>query len=285
LLTERGVRLDFVLDEGGAIALDMLPGVADPVALLGIGEKGYLNVELIAEDQGGHSSMPPRSTAVGKIATAIAALEANPMPARLSTQRALFDSLAPLLPGPLAFAVRNADRFAPLLERRLGSSPTTNALIRTTTAVTMVDGGLKPNILPQKARAIANFRIMPGDTPENVLAHVRSVVGPEVSSAPLASTFAAAPSLVSDTGSAAFKLIADTIQDVFPGVAVAPWILMGATDSRYFTSIADNVYRFSPFSASPADMTRIHGTGERFPIADADRAVEFFQRLIRRAAG
>ena len=80
-------------------------------------------------------------------------------------------------------------------------------------------------------------------------------------------------------------MISGTIEDVFGGVAVAPWILMGATDSRYFASIADNVYRFSPFSASPADMTRIHGTGERFPIADADRAVEFFLRLIRRAAG
>ena len=207
------------------------------------------------------------------------------MPARLSVQRPFFDAIAPVLPRPLAFAVRNADRFGSLLERRLGSSSTTNALIRTTAAVTMVAGGVKPNILPQKASAIVNFRIMPGDTPDHVLAHVRSVVGPDISVAPMEGSFAADPSSLSDTGSTAFTLIADTIQDVFPGVAVAPWILMGATDSRYFASISDNVYRFSPFSASPADMTRIHGTGERFPIADADRAVEFFHRLIRRAAG
>jgi len=207
------------------------------------------------------------------------------MPARLSVQRPFFDALAPALAGPLGFAVRNADRLGPILERRLGSSPTTNALIRTTNAVTMVDGGVKPNVLPQQARAVVNFRIMPGDTPAGVLAHVRSVVGPEITAEPLDSSFTADPSPLSDIKSAAFDLLADTIGEVYGGVLVAPWILMGATDSRYFTSIADNVYRFSPFSATPADMTRIHGTGERFSIADADRAVEFFQRLIRRAAG
>ncbi|MBU1227650.1 MAG: M20/M25/M40 family metallo-hydrolase [Actinobacteria bacterium] len=285
LLTERGVHVEFVLDEGGAIALDLLPGITEPVALLGIGEKGYLNVELTATESGGHSSVPPRSTAVGKIAAAIIALEANPMPARLSVQKPFFGAIASVLPWAQAMAIRNADRLAPLLVRRLETTPATNALIRTTTAVTMVEGGVKPNILPQKARAVVNFRILPGDAPGDVLAHVRSVVGPEVSVAPLEGGFAADPSPLSDIGSVAFGLIADTIAEVFPGVAVAPWILMGATDSRYFAPIADNVYRFAPFTASPADMTRIHGTGERFPIDDADRVVEFFQRLIRRAAG
>ncbi|MCJ7726014.1 MAG: M20/M25/M40 family metallo-hydrolase, partial [Acidimicrobiia bacterium] len=285
LLGERGEHFEFVLDEGGAIALQMLPGADDPVGLLGIGEKGYLNVELVAEESGGHSSVPPATTAVGKIAAAIAALEANPMPARLAVQRPFFDAVAPALSGVMAFAMRNADLLGSILEKKLGSAPTTNALIRTTTAVTMVEGGVKPNVLPQQARAVVNFRIMPGDTPHDVLAHVRAVVGPEVAAAPLNSGFTADPSPLSDTGSAAYLLISETISDVFGGVMVAPWILMGATDSRYFASIADNVYRFSPFSAFPADMTRIHGTGERFPIADADRAVEFFVRLIRRAAG
>ncbi|MCB2223454.1 MAG: M20/M25/M40 family metallo-hydrolase [Actinobacteria bacterium] len=285
LLAERGVRLDFVLDEGGAVALDMLPGVEDPVALLGVAEKGYLNVELTAAGGGGHSSMPPPSTAVGMVAAAVAALERQPMPARLDVQREFFDAIVPVLPSKLAFALRHADRLGPLLERRLGASPTTNALIRTTAAVTIVEGGVKPNVLPQQARAVINFRIMPGDTPQSVLAHVRRVIGPDVSALPLDGTFTAEPSAMSDTRSPAFDAVADAIQDVYPGVVVAPWILMAATDSRHFAPLADQVYRFAPFSATPADMTRIHGTGERFPIADADRAVEFTARLIRRAAG
>jgi carboxypeptidase PM20D1 len=285
LLAERGVHLDFVLDEGGAIALDMLPGVEVPVALLGIGEKGYLNVELSAGDSGGHSSVPPRTTAVGRIAAAIVALERNPMPARLAVQRPFFEAIAPVLPKPLAMAVRNAERLGPIVERRFSASPATNALIRTTTAVTMVEGGVKPNILPQKAKAVVNFRIMPGDTAASVLTHVQSVVGGGIIVGVGEGGFTSEPSPLSDTDSAAFSLIAGTIGDVYSGVTVAPWILMGATDSRYYAPIADNVFRFSPFSATPDDLIRLHGTGERFRIADADRAVEFFLRLIRRACG
>lgn len=285
LLADRGVRLDFVLDEGGAVAVDMLPGAKAPVALLGIGEKGYLNVELTATDAGGHSSVPPKSTAVGKLAAAIRALEQHPMPARLEVQRGFFEAIAVVLPAPQAVAVRNPDLFSRLIERRMSAAPQTNALIRTTTAVTMAEGGVKPNLLPQQARAVANFRIMPGDTPASVIAHVRSQVGEGVTARPLAAGFTSDPSPLSDPESAAFRLIADVIGDVFDGVAVAPWILMGATDSRYFAPIADNVYRFTPFRMGPTDLQRIHGTGERVRVDDADPAVAFYERLVRRACG
>ena len=136
-----------------------------------------------------------------------------------------------------------------------------------------------------EARATVNFRIMPGDTAERVLAHVRSVVGDDIAVAPIPDGFTSEPSVLSDPGAAGFAMIADAVREVFGDVVVAPWILMGATDSRYFAPIADQVYRFAPFTATPDDMTRIHGTGERFPIADADRAVRFYERLIRRGAG
>jgi carboxypeptidase PM20D1 len=285
LLAERGVSVEFVLDEGGAVVEDLLPGVRTPVALLGIGEKGYVNVEISASDAGGHSSTPPPSTAVGRVAAAVAALEADPMPARLSAQEGLFAVIGRVVPGLQGAVLRRAGRFGSLVERKLAARPQSNALIRTTAAVTMVSGGVKPNVLPQHASAIVNFRVLPGDSFADVLDHVRRVAGPEVTVRPLPGGFTAEPSPLSDTTSAGYRLIADTIADTFGGVEVAPWILMGATDSRHFIPVADNVYRFAPFTMTPEDMGRVHGTGERLRLADAGRAVAFYTTLVRRACG
>jgi carboxypeptidase PM20D1 len=264
---------------------DLLPGVRVPVALLGIGEKGYVNVEISASDAGGHSSTPPPNTAIGRVAAAVAALEANPMPARLSVQEGLFAVLSRVVPGLQGVALRRAARLGSLVERRLAARPQSNALIRTTGAVTLFSGGVKPNVLPQQAAAIVNFRVLPGDTLDDVLDHVRRVVGDELTVRPLPGGFTAEPSPPSDTASAAYRLLADTIADTFDGVEVAPWILMGATDSRHFVPVADNVYRFAPFTLTPEDMGRVHGTGERLRLADAPAAVAFYTTLIRRACG
>jgi carboxypeptidase PM20D1 len=285
LLAGRGVRPGLVLDEGGAVAIDLLPGVDEPVALVGIGEKSSLSIELAARSTGGHSSTPPPTTAVGQVAAAVAALERSPLPARLEVQSGLFEALAPVLPRPLAFALRHGDRMGPLIERRLGASPATNALIRTTTAVTMIEGGEAHNVLPQQARAVVNFRIMPGDTREAVLAHVRRVVGPAVDVRPLEGGPASDPPAISDPGSEWFGAVADTIHEVFPGIAVAPWVMTTSTDSRHFVPVAETVLRFAPFTATPDDMQRIHGTDERLRVGDADRVVEFYRGLIRRVAG
>jgi carboxypeptidase PM20D1 len=284
-LGERGIRFEFVVDEGGAVVEDLLPGAAGPVALLGIGEKGYLNVELVAEDAGGHSSIPPEHGAVGKLADAVTRLEGASMPPRLDVQEGLFEALGFAIGGMQGFALRRSGVFGPLLERRLTGAPHTNALIRTTGAATLVEGGVKPNILPQSARAVFNYRILPGDSVDDVLTHVRNVVGDDVEVRVLPGGFTGEPSSLSEVASASYRLVAETILEVFPEVVVAPWILMGATDSRHFIPIADNVYRFAPFRATPADMNRVHGTGERIRLADADGVVDFYQRLVRRACG
>lgn len=285
LLASRGVRLDFVLDEGGAVVSGLLPGLGKPVALLGIGEKGYLNVELIAEGSGGHSSVPPPHTAIGLLAAAVQRLEAGPMPARLDVQAGFFAALAPAMGGIQGLALRNLDRLGPLVERRLSSLPAGNALIRTTSAVTMIQGGVKPNQLPQSARAVANFRVLPGDTAAGVLAHVRKVVGEGIAVRQVEGGFSAEPSVLADTGSASYRLVAETVEEVFPGATVAPWIVMGATDSRHYLPVAESVYRFSPFRFTPEDMSRMHGTGERMRLTDADGAVAFYRRLVMRACG
>lgn len=284
LLGARGVSFSFVLDEGGAVAESLLPGVGAPLALVGIGEKASLDVEITARGEGGHSSAPPPHTAIGRVAAAVKAIEDHPMPARLEVQRPFFKALASVMGGFRAVMLRHADRFGPLLARRLSATPMTAALIRTTSAATVIAGGIKSNLLPQEARAIVNFRIIPGDTVAGVVDHVRSLVGDEVRvSTKSFGGGPADPPALSSIESSGFAAVADTIAEVYPGVAVAPWILLGATDSRFFRSIADDVYRFVPFTVTPEDMSRIHGTAERVRLADAAGAVAFYRRLIVRA--
>jgi len=281
---ERGVRLSFVLDEGGAVVSGVLPGVPT-LALVGVGEKASLDVELIAVGEGGHSSMPPDHTAVGRVAAAVKAVEDHPLPARLQAQRGFLETLARVMRGPRAMLLRNIEWTRPVVERVLARAPQTNALIRTTTAATMIRGGVKSNVLPQEATAIVNFRIIPGDTAAGVLDHVRSVVGDRIRVRAIDFGATSDPAPLSSTDSAGYRIVSGAIGETFPGVVVTPWILFGATDSRYFAPLADGVYRFAPFSVSMSDMSRIHGTGERVAVADAAPAVAFYRRLILRAGG
>jgi carboxypeptidase PM20D1 len=170
LLRERGVRPEFVLDEGSVIGRGLVPGLAKRVALIGIAEKGYASVELTVRNAGGHSSMPPRETAVGALARAIERLEEHQMPERLDgPTRLMLEQLGPEFPYVQRMAVANLWLFGPLVERQLAAAPSTNASIRTTTAPTIFQAGVKDNVLPASARAVVNFRILPGDSVGSVL--------------------------------------------------------------------------------------------------------------------
>ncbi len=169
LLEARGVKLDFVVDEGAIVAEGIVPGVESPVAMIGIAEKGYVNVELLVRTPGGHSSMPPPHTGVGILASAIERVEAAPMPARLDgvTLR-MIEYLAPEMSLPVRAVLANLWLFGPLAVGQLEANRAGNASIRTTTAVTMVQGSPKENVLPSTARAVVNHRLLPGDSIEEV---------------------------------------------------------------------------------------------------------------------
>jgi carboxypeptidase PM20D1 len=187
LFAARGVRFAFVLDEGGFYTEGTFPGLRVPAALIGTGEKGYLSLELLAQGEAGHSSRPPRQMAIGVLARALARLQAEPFPARLEgAPRDMLLALAPRLPFGQRIALANLWLLRPLVARGLTGDPSSAALVRTTTALTIVDAGQKDNVLPGRARAVVNFRLLPGDTVAGTIARAREIVGdPRVELRPL----------------------------------------------------------------------------------------------------
>ena len=284
LLTERRICPWFVIDEGGAVADSLPPLTKSAVALVKTAEKGYVDLELTATADGGHSSIPPRTTAIGRLSEAIHRLESNPAPAHVGILEPMFRALGPHLDPKLRPFLTNLKVTGPVVAKLMSARPSTDATIRTSTAVTMISGGVKPNVLPQEARAVVNFRIVPGESIASTIEHVRNVVGSGISIEPYGE-MRAEPSAVSSTDSDAWRVLEATIEETFPGAVVAPWTLTGATDSRHFQDIAGDIYGFAPFTGDvEATFGSIHGTGERIRVSDAEAAVSFFCRLIRNAS-
>lgn len=286
LLKQRGVKLDWVLDEGLAVTQGVMPGVQQPVALIGLAEKGSVSLKLTATAPPGHSSMPPGpgQGAVGRLAAALARLDAQPLPGGIQGAAAeMFQAVAPELPFGQRLALSNLWLTRPLVERMLSKGAATNAMMRTTTAMTMLNAGVKENVLPGRAEAVVNFRILPGDTQTSVLAAVKRIVADEaVEITPLGTGFD--PSRLSTSGSASFKLIERTVREVFPDAIVAPGLMLAASDARHFDGISDASYRFMPIRFDNADLQRPHGTDERIAVDQLVDMVRFYHRLLSQAA-
>ena len=286
LLFDRGVRPLFAIDEGGAITQGIVPGVAKPVALVGIAEKGYVTLELKVNAAGGHSSMPPAHTAVGELAAAIARLEADPFPAHVSgVPRQMLEYLAPEMSFGRRIGIANLWLLEPVVRREMGSTPSGAATLRTTTAATMFDAGVKENVLPAEARAFVNFRILPGETTDIVLARVRSVIHDANVQVSKAGSFASEPSPVSDVNSDGFRIVQRSIAEVAPDAIVAPSLVLGGTDSRHYTNITPCVLRFVASRRVPADLPTIHGNNEKQTIENCGLMVKFYVRLLKNACG
>jgi carboxypeptidase PM20D1 len=285
LLQSRGIKPWFVMDEGGALGDSLVPGVGQRVALIGVSEKGYLSLRLTARGPGGHSSMPPRETAVSILGEAVARVQRTPLPARLNDATlAMFNTIGPLMPYSRRVVMANLWLFEPLLIRMSGKTPSTNALVRTTTAATMISGGIKDNVVPSTATAVVNFRLMPGDSVAWVVSRVKQIVADDrVTVEPVQGTGREA-SDVSPTDSDGFKLIAQAIREIFPGTQVSPFLLMGGTDSRNFYLVTPNVYRFAPIIATGETLKLPHGTNERVSIENYLVGVRFYRRLIENAS-
>lgn len=205
-------------------------------------------------------------------------------PALRGATRDFLAAVAPEMALPMRTAVANADLLEPLLLRALSGSPRSNATIRTTTAVTMIQAGIKENALPASARAVVNFRLLPGDTVEAVIEHVRSAVDdPRISVEVLPGSHALEPSPESRTDVEGFALLTRTIREMHPDAVIAPNLVLGGTDARYFRAVSESVYRFGPLRLGPDDLKRAHGTNERIDAQDYIDSIRFYTQLLRNA--
>lgn len=284
LLRRRGVKLEMVLDEGGVVGDGILPGVREPIALVGVAEKGFLTIELTAHVDGGHSSLPPSQSAVGIVSAAVAQLEQNPMPARLEgPTRKMFDRVSPEFPLLQRALFANLWLTRALVIRTLQKNPATNAMVRTTTAPTVFQAGTKDNVLPSQARAVINVRILPGDSIATVLQHVDRVINDNRVEIRQRGRFSAEPSRVSSSDSESFKTLERTIRSVVPDAIVAPYLVVVATDARYYTELSDNVFRFVPLRLMSRDLERMHGIDERVGIREYETAIRTYRQLLLEA--
>ena len=282
LFEKRNIQLEYVLDEGGMIKQDGIEGLNAPIAMVGVAEKGYVTLRLTATGEGGHSSMPPPQTSIGDLAEAIDRLQKNPFPARLEGAVGyMLDYLAPEMPFTTKLAMSNRWLFKPAIISGMEGTNSGNATVRTTIAPTILDAGLKENVLPIDATAKINFRILPGDSIQGVIAHVKKAIKNDKIKIDLTGESGTDPSFVSDTASFGFRLIHSTIERCFPDVLVAPYLVVGATDSRYFKNLTPNIYRFMPVRFTDEDLKRFHGTNERISVEDLKNVIRFYIQFIK----
>lgn len=282
------IKVAFILDEGTLIVEGILKGLDKPAALVGMAEKGYLTVLMTATATPGHSSMPPptaQQSAIGMMSAALSRLEDKQFPVQIRGIAAdMFDTLAPEMNLVNRVILSNLWLTKPLVESQLAKSTSTAALLRTTTALTVINAGDRDNVLPGRANAQVNFRVLPGDTSDDVIKHTLLAVG----SAPIKADKKAGysePSKVARTDAPGYQAIAKTIRQLQPNVVVAPALMLGATDARHFDDVADNVYRFSPVRAGPDDLPRFHGTNERISVANYTEMIQFYFQLLKNASG
>lgn len=272
-LKSKGVNAAMALDEGGFLAEKMVPDFDKTVAMVNLAEKGYASYNLIVETKGGHSSAPPENNTIGMLAQAIVDLENNQRPYKLVKPLDYqFEYMGAEMPFFKKMAFANPWLFkAPVLKAL-------NA--HTTTAPTIIEGGVKDNVIPTVAKATINFRILPGETVESVKTHIQETVSDNIK-VELAG-FATDPSPVSGIESDAFQNLEKTIRSIYPEAVVVPGLIGGGTDARYFYDVADNVYRFYPIRISPESFTRVHGIDEKISKQNYREMVEFSYHLIQR---
>lgn len=281
-LKSQRVRLGAVLDEGMVIVPGSMIGLKPPVALIGIAEKGYLTLEIKAEQAGGHASMPPQETAVDLLGIALQRLRSQPLPARIQGPAAeLFNWLGPEMPLLRRVAIANRWLTDPLLLNQLAAKPSTNALIRTSFAPTMLSASPKENVLAAQARAVINLRVLPGDSAEAIMNHFRRAIDDErVKIRQISPSATAKASRVSRTDSEFFGQLTRSVKEVFPQALIAPTLVLAATDSRHYEPIADDIYRFQPVMLSEKDLDRIHGRNERISEMGYLRMIQYYQHLM-----
>ena len=280
-LRSRGVKPELVLDEGGAVVENVFPGVTQPAAVIGIAEKGSLNLRLELETKGGHSSTPPVHSAIGSLAQAVCRVESSPFPFRITPPAArMFDTLARYSTLPYRLIFANLWCFGPVLDlicRKSGGE--LNALVRTTVAFTRAQGSDAYNVLPNSAWVAANLRLIPGEDADSAVNRLKSVIGDD--RVKLVRAGGRDPSPISLVDDEPWQRLSAAVRTAWPEAVVTPYLMIACSDSCRYCSISSHVYRFSAMALSKEQRGMIHGRDERIPLETAVRTVAFYQTLIR----
>ncbi|MDG1763152.1 MAG: M20 family peptidase [Flavobacteriaceae bacterium] len=272
-LKSKGVDAAMTIDEGGFVAENLVPGVSSPIAMVNIAEKGFASFRLVVETNGGHSSAPPKENTIGILAQAIVDLEAKQRPYKIVK--------------PINHQIEYMGAEFPFLKKMAFANPwlfkksileALNA--HTTTAPTIIEGGVKNNVIPTVAEATINFRILPGETINSVKEHIINTVSDKVKVEAVG--FLTNPSPVSNIDSESFKTLEQLIRDMYPNSIVVPGLVGGGTDARYFYEISDDVYRFYPIRIGPKSMKQFHGIDEKIAKENYKEIILFSYHLIKR---
>ena len=285
-LKKRGVYFDYVLDEGSIITDGIISDISYPVAVIGVAEKGYLSLKLTSTHSSGHSSMPGKSTTIGKLSSAIHSLERNQMSAKLTSPvKDFLLHIGPEMSMENKFAISNMTLLSSSIIASLEEVPATDAMLRTTMAPTIISGGNKSNVLPSEASVIVNFRIRQGDSVKKVKEHVINTINDQsIKVEVLDDSVYSEPSNISSSSSSSFDIIHKTIKQIFNDVIVSPGLVVATTDSRYFQSISKDIYRFMPIKLSVSDISMIHGYNEKISIESYLDMIQFYIQLIKNSA-
>jgi len=274
-----GVVPALVLDEGGAVVDGVFPGVTKPIAVIGIGEKGMCEVEFTATSSGGHSSTPPVHTSLGKLAQTIVNIENHPFKAQVTAPvEGLLSKVGPYTPFALRLVLGNLWLFKGLLckiSTKLGGE--INAMMRTTTAATMATGSKQANVLPNESKARINMRLLNNTTADQALAYLQSQCAPDVTCEYIICQEA---SPYASTDSAAWRKVEKATGDTWTDAIVSPYLMIAGSDSRHFSRICRDVYKFSAMRLTKEERGLIHNDNERIPVEKIGKTVEFFHRLI-----
>ena len=269
-----------VLDEGGAVVENVFPGVKAPCGLIGIAEKGMMNVRFEVTSGGGHASAPAPVTSIGRLSRACCNMEKHPFPMHLTKPAAeMFDTLGRHSIFALKIIFANMKLFGGaigLLGRLSGGE--INALVRTTVAFTQMEGSTAPNVMPPAASMVANLRLNPKETVAKAKARIEKTVGdPKVSISVLASE---EPSRISRTDVEGYGMVASAVASTWRGAIVSPYLMVQCSDSRHWGRISDRVYRFSAMDMTAEERKSVHGNNERIRTAAIQKSVEFYLRLL-----
>jgi len=282
-IKKSGIELEYMVAEGGLVIQNnpMLPGKT--MAMIALAEKTYVTLTLSASGDGGHSSTPPLDNAIVRLSKAVTALHENPFePELVSPVTDMLEALAPHVGGVQGLLFKNQWLSTPILKSVMADDRTTNALVRTTTAVTMFDAGVKENVISQNAQAKINFRLLPDFTPEQLLQQVEAIIDDPMISIEADKWKQGPP--VSDINGEGYKRLSTAIETVMPNIVVVPGMLMASTDSPHYSNLAKQIYRFHPFTVEMEETGSVHGSNERIAVEAMINAVKLSAALIEAAA-